>query len=168
MTSLALILYIYARIMNEYSKNSRQALLRSIIIDQGIGDQNRLITRLRQQGVETTQATISRDLQEMGFIKVRVAPGQYRYEFHDDASAAAEREHLRALFKTVVTEVDGSANIICVRTLPANANGIARLIDSLGKPEILGTVAGDDTILIALRDEDKREVLIDELKSFFE
>ena len=75
-----MLAYNYARKMNEYTKKERQQILRKLINRQGIGDQRRLLSELKKRGIDGTQATISRDFQEMGIIKVRVGPGEYRYE----------------------------------------------------------------------------------------
>ncbi len=140
--------------MNNHAKSRRQQILRSIILERGGGDQNRLLSELGNHGIETTQATVSRDLQEMGFVKVRVGPGQYRYELLERASRDVIWERLRLLFQNFVTEVKSAKNLILIKTTPGNANGVASLIDGLSRPEILGTVAGDDTIL-AVIDTDK-------------
>jgi len=142
--------------MNEYTKKQRQKLLRSIIEDRGIGDQTGMLIALRQEGIDTTQATISRDLQEMGYVKIRLGPGTYRYEMLSRNKESNIRDRLAAMVHDFVTDIRGSENIIVVKTVPGNAGGVASLMDSLEHPHILGTVAGDDTIFIAVNSKDNR------------
>ncbi len=132
------------------TKERRQQILRKIIDQQGIGDQGHLLNELRNKGIETTQATISRDLQEIGYVKIRVSSGVYRYELLDVWSDDLIRERLRVSFQNFVTEIRSANNLIIVKTTPGNANGVASSIDNLKHREILGTVAGDDTILIVV------------------
>lgn len=142
--------------MNEYTKKQRQKLLRSIIEDRGIGDQTGMLIALRQDGIDTTQATISRDLQEMGYVKIRLGPGTYRYEMLSRNKESNIRDRLASMVHDFVTDIRGSENIIVVKTVPGNAGGVASLMDSLEHPHILGTVAGDDTIFIAVNSKDNR------------
>jgi len=143
--------------MNKYTKEDRRRILRDIISQQGIGDQHHVQTELARRGVDVTQATISRDLQEMGYIKIRLDNGAYRYELFEKPSEGSLRSRLQILFKNFVTDVKGTENMILVKTSPGNANGVASLIDGLKSPEILGTVAGDDTILIILGRKEQRK-----------
>ena len=136
--------------MHMNTKERRQQILRKIIDQQGIGDQGHLLNELRNKGIETTQATISRDLQEIGYVKIRVSSGVYRYELLDVWSDDLIRERLRVSFQNFVTEIRSANNLIIVKTTPGNANGVASSIDNLKHREILGTVAGDDTILIVV------------------
>jgi transcriptional regulator of arginine metabolism len=144
--------------MKNYTKNERHVLIKKII-DDGIGDQRHLLQSLRMQGVETTQATISRDLQEMGYAKVRVAPGMYRYERVEAHTPDQNHERLIVMFREFVTDIRATKNQIIVKTLPGNATGVAKVIDDWAGPEVLGTVAGDDAILIIVdTDENRRSV----------
>ncbi len=145
--------------MNNNTKSRRQQVLRSIVLERGGRDQNQLLSELRNNGLETTQATVSRDLQEMGFVKVRVGPGRYKYELLAKASKDVVWERLQLLFRNFVTGIKSSKNLILIKTTPGNANGVASLIDGLSRPEILGTVAGDDTILAVIdTDKNRRKV----------
>ncbi len=136
--------------MNNYSKSSRQRALRKVVLKEGVGDQGRLLKAMAKEGHSTTQATISRDLQEMGYIKIRVGPGEYKYELLDKASEDVLWERLKLLFRNFVKDIKGTGNLVLVKTSPGNANGVAIVIDSLARPEILGTVAGDDTVLVVI------------------
>lgn len=132
-------------------------MLRKIIIEHGVGDQHQLLDELKKHSIDTTQATISRDLQEMGFFKVRIKPGEYKYELLERASDGMIWDRLRLLFHNFVTDVKGTKNVILIKTTPGNAQGVASLIDGVTRSEILGTVAGDDTILVVIDKDKNRE-----------
>jgi len=142
--------------MNDYTKNDRQKKLKSIIEDRGIGDQAGMLIALKEDGIDTTQATISRDLQEMGYVKIRLGPGNYRYELLNRSKKSNIQARLASMFHDFVTEIKSSGNIIVVKTVPGNAGGVASLIDNLENPKILGTVAGDDTIIIVVDNNKNR------------
>ena len=150
--------------MQNHTKIDRQYLLKKIITEQGIGNQHKLFDELKKHGIDTTQATISRDLQEMGFFKVRIKPGEYKYELLERASEGMIWDRLRLLFHNFVTDVKGTKNLILIKTTPGNAQGIASLIDGVTKSEILGTVAGDDTILVVIDTDKNRERIEKELR----
>jgi len=150
--------------MQNHTKIERQHLLRKIITEQGIGNQHKLFNELKKHGIDTTQATISRDLQEMGFFKVRIKPGEYKYELLERASEGMIWDRLRLLFHNFVTDVKGTKNLILIKTTPGNAQGIASLIDGVTRSEILGTVAGDDTILVVIDTDKNRERIEKELR----
>ncbi len=145
--------------MSEYTKIERQHFLKKIIEEQSIGDQNHLLNELKKHGIATTQATISRDLQEMGFVKIRIGPGLYKYKTVEKASRSLIYDRLRILFKNFVTEVKSTNNLILIKTSPGNANSIASLIDGLEHKEILGTIAGDDTILLVVDTDKNRKIV---------
>ncbi len=115
-----------------------------------MGDQHHVQEELARRGIDITQATVSRDLREMGFVKTRLGNGTYRYELFEKPSENSLWSRLQIMFKNFVTDVIGTENLVLVKTSPGNANGIASLIDGLKRREILGTVAGDDTILIVV------------------
>ena len=136
--------------MHKHTKEHRQSLLREIINRGGIGGQHYVQLELARRGVDVTQATISRDLQEMGYVRSRTDNGAYRYELFERPSDGALQKRLRIMFRDFVTDVKSTQNLILVKTAPGNANGVASLIDGLKRAEILGTVAGDDTILVVV------------------
>ena len=138
--------------MQKYTKADRQEALRSILSRGEVGDQSHLLSRLNEMGISATQATVSRDLRQMGYVKVTLGPGKVRYESLDEAPSGELLKRLQVLFENFVTEITGTGNLLLVKTSPGNANGVASLVDRLRRPEILGTIAGDDTVLIILRD----------------
>jgi transcriptional regulator of arginine metabolism len=153
--------------MNDYAKKHRQQLLRKIIMEHGISDQNQLLDEIKKFGIETTQATISRDFQEMNFVKVRIKPGEYKYELLEKTSEGMIWDRLRLLFHNFVTDIKTTKNLILIKTTPGNAQGIASLIDGISRSEILGTVAGDDTILAVIDTDKNRERIETEFRQLF-
>ncbi len=134
--------------MNDNSRIERRRILKKIIAEKQISDQTQLLRELKKQHIDTTQATISRDLQEMGVVKARTKPGIFKYELTAEVPADQLNEKLRYLFDNFVTEIKSVNNLLLIKTTPGNAHGVASLIDRLDQKNILGTIAGDDTILI--------------------
>jgi len=143
--------------MYDYTKRIRLQLLKKIISEQEVSDQIQLLNELRNSGIETTQATISRDLQELNVVKVRAKPGHYKYEILEKGSESDLSEQLRVVFDNFVDEIKSTNNLIVIKTAPGNANSVAVIIDRLGLPEILGTIAGDDTILVIVDTGENRK-----------
>ncbi|MCP4708200.1 MAG: arginine repressor [Planctomycetes bacterium] len=127
--------------------------MKQIITERPISDQVKLLAELQKHNINTTQATISRDLQEMGVVKIRVSPGVFKYEFTEKIPPGLLNSRLQVSFENFVTEVTGVNNMLLVKTTPGTATGLASLIDSMKKPEILGTIAGDDTILLIINSD---------------
>jgi transcriptional regulator of arginine metabolism len=126
------------------SKQQRQFAIREIIARQTIASQEELSDALRQAGFDATQATLSRDLKDMGIARVSTPDGA-RYIIH----AESEEHRLRSFMSYEIISIVANDSMIVVRTLPGRAQGVAELIDHLAIPEIIGTIAGDNTIFIA-------------------
>ena len=162
------MIYIYPQIMHEYTKKERQRLIKKII-DQGvIGDQLHLLKELNKYSVNATQATISRDLQELGVVKVRVNAGVYKYAILDTTAEDYIWSQLETLFRNFVVEIKSTNNLIVIITAPGNAHGVARLIDALERKPILGTIAGDDTLLIIINTVKNRNFIEKEFKALLQ
>jgi transcriptional regulator of arginine metabolism len=123
---------------------------------------------LKDSGIETTQATISRDLQRLNVVKVRVEAGYYRYEILKKASESDLKDQLRVVFDNFVNQIKSTNNMIVIKTTSGNANSVAVIIDRLGLPEILGTIAGDDTILIVIDTDENRKRVENEFVNILE
>lgn len=131
------------------SKAQRQHRIIQIIEQSQVSSQQQLVELLADSGVEATQATVSRDLEEVGAVKVRSAGGEPVYAVPElPRDRVAPEEHLRRVLGDWVVEVGASANVVVVRTPPGSAHVVGSALDRAGLPEILGTVAGDDTILV--------------------
>ena len=131
------------------SRAARQHRIIQILEKSPVNSQQQLVEMLADSGVEATQATVSRDLEEIGAVKVRAAGGESVYAVPDlPKDRVAPEEHLRRVLGDWVVDVTSSANLVIVRTPPGSAHVVASALDRAGLPEILGTVAGDDTILV--------------------
>jgi transcriptional regulator of arginine metabolism len=149
--------------MIKYAKSRRREALAGLLAEKPLANQAEIRKALMKKGIRTTQATVSRDLRDLGFVKAAAGPGSSRYErIPPDADPRLE-ERLRVAFRTFVTGIRGTAQMVLVKTTPGNAAGVAGLIDGLGRSEILGTVAGDDTILVVVDREEHRKKIEDVL-----
>ena len=136
------------------SRAARQHRIIQILEKSAVSSQQQLVDLLAEAEVEATQATVSRDLEEIGAVKVRAAGGESVYAVPDlPKDRVAPEEHLRRVLGDWVVEVTSSANLVIVRTPPGSAHVVASALDRAGLPEILGTVAGDDTILVVAVEE---------------
>ena len=127
-------------------KAKRQALIREIVEAQSIQTQEELAEALRMHGMMVTQATVSRDIREMHLLKVLAEDGSYRYATMEKSESGVGDRLIRMLADSVV-DMNSANNLIVVRTLPGSAHVAAEAIDNLKWPDVLGTIAGDNTIL---------------------
>lgn len=132
-------------------KARRQMKIQEIITKYAIHTQEELAERLRQVGFDVTQATVSRDIKEMGLIKVPTSEDDYRYATPGSAQPVNSPERLKRRMRETVVTVNDSENLIVIRTIPGNAQALADLIDKSNWEEVIGTVAGDDTILLIVK-----------------
>jgi len=151
--------------MKKYSKAERQSLLKEMIRRQVISDQVELLLLLRQRGVEITQATVSRDLQELGVVKIRGEKGLMQYALLDAASKNQLRRKMRVYFENFVTRIDDVELMVLIHTTPGNASGLANFIDRMQWPEVLGTIAGDDTVLVVTASHQARGRVVEIFQS---
>jgi transcriptional regulator of arginine metabolism len=131
------------------SKTQRQHRVIQILEQNAVASQGQLVQLLADAGLDATQATVSRDLEEIGAVKVRAAGGESIYAVPElPKDRVAPEEHLRRVLGDWVVEVAASANLVVVRTPPGSAHVVASALDRASLPEIVGTVAGDDTIMV--------------------
>lgn len=141
-------------------KYNRQAKILEIIESEVIETQEEIADRLKAIGMDVTQATISRDIKELRLIKVMSEDGRYKYApFAKTENVVYNR--LMTIFTESYTSSDYANNIVVVKTLPGMAQASASAIDSLNWPEIVGSIAGDDTVMIVCRAEKIAEELVD-------
>lgn len=147
-------------------KKRRHQKIQQIIADREISNQFELQTELRQLGDEVTQATLSRDLFELGIIKIPGNQKMYKYSFPPSKSEnIAKRWNQFILeFNNFVTGFEITGNMLVARTTPGNASGVALAIDNLQLEGILGSIAGDDTILIIGRTADDIEKVVEKFE----
>ena len=126
-----------------YSKVHRQNKIKEVLKDQSIFNQEELVKFLSEEGIEVTQATLSRDFQELGVVRTSAAEGS-RYTLNVEEAG----NQIRKLISFEILSVEFNEMLVIVRTLAGRAQGVAHYIDKLNSKLILGTIAGDDTILI--------------------
>ena len=131
-------------------KTIRQVAILDIIEKKDIETQEELANALRERGIKVTQATVSRDIKELRLLKVLTPAGVYKYATADKAENGLAERFIRMLTESVLS-VTSSNNLIVVKTLSGSANVAPEALDSLHWPEILGTLAGDNTILLIIR-----------------
>jgi transcriptional regulator of arginine metabolism len=130
-------------------KHARHHRIAQLLEAHPVSSQGQLVDLLAAGGVEATQATVSRDLEEMGAVKVRVPGGDLVYAVPELArDRVAPEDHLRRVLGEWVVEVAASANVVVVRTPPGSAHVVASALDRAAPPGMLGTVAGDDTLVV--------------------
>ncbi len=132
-------------------KNCRQLKIQELITNNHISTQQELAQRLLEDGFDVTQATISRDIKEMGLIKVPGIDDEYHYALRRESHPMDYQERLKRMFKEAVISFDSSENIVVIRTIPGNAQALALLLDNTDWKEVIGSVAGDDTIFLLVK-----------------
>ena len=147
-------------------KSLRQQKILEIIERNDIDTQEALIEKLRDEGYNVTQTTISRDINQLKLVKAVTASGSYKYIVPD-----VKRENNITVMNSALTDavikIEAAKNIVVVKTLSGMANAIAVCVDSLNHNEIVGSVAGDDTIIIVTKDDDVAESMATNLKTAF-
>jgi transcriptional regulator of arginine metabolism len=139
--------------MNSLGKTQRQHRLAQLLENNAVTSQTQLVELLEAGGVRATQATVSRDLDELGAVKVRVPGGESVYAIPElPHERVAPEDHLRRMLSDWVADIGSSGNLIVLRTPPGSAHVVGSALDRSGLPEILGTVAGDDTVLVVVAD----------------
>jgi transcriptional regulator of arginine metabolism len=131
-------------------KSQRHIRIREIIANKDIETQDELVHELRAAGYQITQATVSRDIKELRLVKVPTNNGAYKYSLPADRRFNPSQK-LKRLLQEAFVGIDFAENQVVMNTLPGNAHAIAALVDHLDWEEVLGTIAGDDTILIICR-----------------
>jgi transcriptional regulator of arginine metabolism len=140
-------------------KSTRQNAILEIIRERNIDTQEELADELRKRDFQVTQATVSRDIRELRLLKVLTAAGTYKYAVVEKPeSGMSDRFH--RIFSESVLSMVHAYNQVIIKTLPGSANVAAEMIDNLYWPEILGTLAGDNTILMLIRSVEETEIVI--------
>ncbi len=142
-------------------KRERQQLIASLVRQEGFSTQQQLVAALGKMGFRITQATVSRDLRELGVQKVAGRRGKARLQI----SQANGQRNRRAVLSRVLRESEAhwqeAQNLVVIQLQPGAAPSIGRVLDELGHPDVIGTVAGDDTVLVVLADATKAKKMVD-------
>ena len=133
-------------------KNLRQAEILNIVQSVDIETQEQMLEELKSRGISATQATISRDIKELRLVKVLTGKGEYRYAPSERKGAVTSDTRLRNIFKEGVISVDVAQNIVVVKTMPGLASAACSALDNMEIPGIVGSLAGDDTGILIMRD----------------
>ncbi|MGF1600170.1 MAG: arginine repressor [Acidimicrobiales bacterium] len=130
------------------TKAQRQHRIARLLADEPVSSQTQLVDLLATDGISATQATVSRDLEELGAIKVRAPGGATVYAIPElPTDQLAPSDHLRRVLGEWLVEIDRSGDLVVLRTPPGSAHVVASALDRAGWPRLIGTVAGDDTLL---------------------
>jgi transcriptional regulator of arginine metabolism len=143
-------------------KGQRHVKIRDIIMNNEIETQDELVESLREAGLNVTQATISRDIKELHLMKVPLDDGRYKYSMPADQRFNPMQRLKRALSDHFVT-IDFTEHLVVLKCLPGTANTICALIDNLEWNEIMGTIGGDDTILIICRTKEQSSNVVNQI-----
>ncbi len=140
-------------------KSERQARILELITQFEIETQDDMMNRLREEGFAVTQATVSRDLRELQLTKSLTARGTYRYSVNSVKNHMRNNAKLSSAMADSITHVDYSMNNVVIKTYPGMAQAVASGIDAMNMQDILGSVAGDDTIIIITKNEESSSLI---------
>ena len=146
-------------------KAQRQAKIVEIISNANVETQEQLLQALTDQGFSSTQATISRDIKELRIVKELTRLGTYRYCVPEKDAPPALSDRLNNIFRECVISVDYAENLVVIHTLPGMANAAASALDAMRSGAVLGTLAGDDTVVIVMREGHAAAAFSGEIKA---
>ena len=145
-------------------KNQRQAKIMEIISTRNVETQEQLLAELQKEGFRGTQATISRDIKELRIVKELTSLGTYRYTTSNNEVGGSFSSRLNTIFRECVIGFDYAQNIVMIRTLPGLASAAGSAIDAMNLSAIVGSLAGDDTVMIVMRDNNSAAAFCGEIK----
>ena len=149
-------------------KSQRQAQILEIISTRDIETQEQLLEALQNAGFSSTQATISRDIKELRIVKELTKFGTYRYTTGSKEISGSFSNRLNTIFRECVTGVDYAQNLIVIRTLPGLASAAGSAIDAMGMNKVVGSLAGDDTVMVVMRDNNAAAAFCGEIKNLID
>ena len=141
------------------SKQARQTKIRELLQEEAVETHEMLAEVLLRRGIEVSQSTLSKDLRELGVVRVPSADGGFRYTLPDSAATLRDRRILERELRDYLVNVEQAHNLLVVKTLSGHAQSVCEAIDRIGWSESVGTIAGDNTIFIATRGPDDAELL---------
>ena len=144
-------------------KNDRQRRILEIVEREAIDTQEQLQQRLQEQGVTCTQATISRDIKQLHLIKEPVGQGRYRYTVSSQRNRLNVADKLRSIFRESIISVDFAQNIVVIKTMSGLAPAAAAAMDGMNVPDMVGTLSGDDTAMLVMKDMDAARGFCEEI-----
>jgi transcriptional regulator of arginine metabolism len=151
------------------TKHQRQHRIAKLLESQPVTNQVQLVDLLADEGIVATQTTVSRDLEELGAIKVRLPGGESAYALAEiPIQQIVSGEHLRRVLGDWVVDIAASGNLVVLRTPPGCAHVVASALDRSAMTGLLGTVAGDDTVLLVVAEEEGGTVMVERLQAMVE
>lgn len=145
-------------------KSSRQSVILDIISRENISTQGQLLEALRARGVASTQATVSRDIKELRLVKEIDPDGEYRYTQAGQDEPNDDARRMEEIFREGCVSFDHALHTVVIRTLPGLASAVCGAVDAMGEDAVLGSVAGDDTGIIVMRNAASAERLCIQLR----
>lgn len=145
-------------------KNRRQRRILEIVSNETVGTQKELAERLQQEGFETTQATISRDIKELLLVKVNIGGDRYKYVIAQETPVTDAK--LRMVLREFILSYDYSENLLILNTAPGNANTVASAIDRARWPQVIGTLAGDDTVMLVIKPKEAVQEVVEKIEDY--
>ena len=146
-------------------KSKRQAAIRNLLKNQEIQTQEALAEALRDLGFSVTQATVSRDIREMPLIKTTRADGGYQYAVPEPDDGSGMNDRMIRMLRDCMLSVESAGQMIVVKTLSGSANTAAEALDTMNMPDVLGSIAGDNTIFLAVRDTDSAAAAAERIRN---
>ena len=147
------------------NKQMRQTRIRELLFSEAIDTHERLAEVLEQQGIEVSQSTLSKDLRELGVVRVPQAIGGFRYTLPDSGATMRDRHILDRELQDFLVQAEQAANLVIVRTLSGHAQSVCEAIDRIGWNEAAGTIAGENTIFIATRSDTEAAAVVDKISA---
>lgn len=145
-------------------KSKRQQEILDIISQREVETQEQLLECLKERGITTTQATISRDIKQLHLVKELTANGIYKYAVSQRKAAMSFAGKLRTIFRESITSYDMAQNMVVLKTMPGLANAAAAAIDGMELPNLVGSLAGDDTVLLIMRTNEVAAEFCEEIR----
>ena len=149
-------------------KSQRQAKIMEIITNRDIETQEHLLQELNKAGFRSTQATISRDIKELRIVKELTSFGTYRYTTATSEVSGTFSSKLNTIFRQCVTRFDYAQNMVVIHTLPGLASAAASAVDAMNMGVVVGTLAGDDTVFIVMRDMNAAAAFCGEIQNLLD
>ena len=149
-------------------KKNRHNTILSLINTKSIETQGELTQELLKRGFSVTQATVSRDIKDLHIIKMQTGDGRYRYAQTGTQNLPKGNDRIKSIFSNSVLSVDCALNQIIIKTLSGMAQAAAITMEGMNWPEVLGTIAGDDTVLVIVRNEQKAKSITERLRSIID
>lgn len=149
-------------------KTNRQKIILELIAEKVIDTQEQLLQELLERGYKCTQATISRDIKELRIVKSLDNHGSYRYSVPQINENERFDARFRVIFRECVTSLDAAQNLVVIKTMPGLGAAAGANVDALHFPSVIGTLSGDDTTLVIMRDNESATQFCDDIKKMFQ